>query len=80
MTGLQGIGRGLFGLATGEGLTEAAAQAGNTMDVGWKDGRVDVSGINPDKGADQLEEYVTEKTGDEALGWMAKMGLLLGGI
>ena len=80
MTGLQGISRGLFGLATGEDFTEAAAQAGNTMDVGWKDGRADVRNMNPDKGADQLEGYVTEKTGDESLGWLAKMGLLLGGI
>jgi hypothetical protein len=80
MTGLQGLARGGYGLMTGEDLTEAAAQAGSTMDVGWKDGLLDVSEMNPDKGADQAGKYVTEKTGDEALGWMAKMGLLLGGI
>ena len=80
MTGLQGLARGGYGLLTGEDFTEAAAQAGNTMDVGWKDGLLDVSGMNPDKGADQAEAYVTEKTGDESLGWMAKMGLLFGGL
>ena len=80
MTGLQGTARGLFGLATGEGLAGAAAQAANTMDVGWKNGRVDVRGMNPDKGADQFERYVTDVTGDPSLGWMAKMGLMLGGI
>ena len=37
-------------------------------------------GMDSDKGADRLEKYVTEKTGDESLGWLAKMGLLLGGI
>ena len=50
------------------------------MDVGWKDGRVDMSNMNPDKGADQLEGYVTDVTGDPSLGWMAKMGLILGSI
>jgi hypothetical protein len=80
MTGLQGLARGAYGLLTGEDFTEAAAQGGNTMGVGWKDGLLDMSGMNPDKGADQAEAYVTEKTGDESLGWMAKMGLLFGGL
>jgi hypothetical protein len=80
MTGLQGIARGGYGLLTGEDFNEAAAQAGNTMDVGWKDGLLDVSGMNPDKGADQAAGYVTDKTGDESLGWMVKMGLLFGGL
>lgn len=80
MTGLQGLARGGYGLLTGEDFTEAAAQAGNTMDVGWRDGVLDVSQMNPDKGADQAEAYVTENTGDESLGWMAKMGLLFGGL
>jgi hypothetical protein len=80
MTGLQGLARGAYGLLTGEDFTEAAAQGGNTMGVGWKDGLLDMSGMNPDKGADQAEAYVTEKTGDESLGWMARMGLLFGGL
>ena len=80
MTGLQGLARGGYGLLTGEDLTEAAAQAGDTMDVGWKNGLLDVSQMNPDKGADQAGAYVAEKTGDESLGWMAKMGLLFGGL
>ena len=67
-------------MLTGEDLTTAAAEAAHTMDVGWKNGLLDVSGMNPDKGADQLEGYVTDVTGDPSLGWMAKMGLLFGGL
>ena len=55
---------GGYGLLTGEDLATAAAEAANTMDVGYKDGKLDVKNINPDKGADQLEGYVTDVTGD----------------
>ena len=79
MTGLQGIARGLYGLATGEDVVTAGAEAAGVMGSEHK-GSLMTPGMDSDKGADRLEKYVTEKTGDESLGWMAKMGLLLGGI
>jgi hypothetical protein len=45
MSGLQGLARGLFGLATGEGLTEAAAQAGHMMQGGSEEGFDRVGGV-----------------------------------
>ena len=66
LSGLLGMGRGLYGIATGEDATEALAQG------------VHVSEQGADYGAEKAGEYVTDKTGDESLGWMAKWGLLLG--
>lgn len=66
MAGLQGIVRTGYGLATGESLLDAFAEG------------VHVTQQGPDYGADRLEQYITEKTGDPSLGWMGKMGLLFG--
>ena len=79
MTGLQGIARGLYGLATGEDIVTAGAEAAGVMGSEHK-GSLMTPGMDSDKGADRMEKYVTEKTGDESLGWLTKMGLLLGGI
>ena len=81
MTGLQGIGRGLYGLATGEDLVTAGANAAHIMGSEYKDGGILMTpGMDSEKGATKLESWVTEKTGDPSLGWMAKMGLIFGGI
>ena len=80
MTGLQGLARGGYGLLTGEDLATAAAEAAQTMDVGWKNGLLDVSKINPDKGADQFEGYVTDVTGDQALAGWQRWGCYLAGF
>jgi hypothetical protein len=66
MAGLQGIVRSGYGLATGESLLDALAEG------------VHITQQGPDYGADRLEQYITEKTGDPSLGWMGKMGLLFG--
>ena len=79
ITGLQGIARGLYGLATGEDIVTAGAEAAGVMGSEHK-GSLMTPGMDSDKGADRMEKYVTEKTGDESLGWLTKMGLLLGGI
>ena len=66
MSGLLGLGRGLYGLATGEDAKTALAEG------------VHVSEQGTDYAADRVEDFVTDKTGDDSLGWMAKWGLLLG--
>lgn len=66
MAGLQGLVRTGYGLAAGESLLDALAEG------------VHITQQGPDYGADRLEKYITEKTGDPSLGWMGKMGLLFG--
>lgn len=66
MEGLQMIGRGLFGLATGEDPTQALAEGVHVAEQG------------PEYGAERLGNFVEEKTGDNVLGDWAKWGLLLG--
>ena len=63
-SGLMGLGRGLFGLVTGEGAEEALRQG------------VSVSEGGTDAAGERLEDYVADKTGDESLGWLLKQGLL----
>lgn len=65
-SGLMGITRGLFGLATGEGAEEALRQG------------VSVSEGGTDAAGERLEDWVADKTGNEDLGWLVKQGLLWG--
>jgi hypothetical protein len=66
MKGWQGITRGLYGLANGEDLVTAGAQANSLMEAGVEEG------------ADRAGKWVSEKTGDDTLGFYTKYGLLFG--
>jgi len=60
MTGLQGMARGIGGLLSGEDMVTAAAEANHMM------------GGGSEEGWDRVGKKVTEKTGDETLGFYAK--------
>ena len=60
MTGLQGMARGIGGLLSGEDMVTAAAEANHMM------------GGGSEEGWDRAGKKVTEKTGDETLGFYAK--------
>jgi hypothetical protein len=66
MKGWQGIARGLYGLANGEDLVTAGAQANSLMEAGVEEG------------TDRAGKWVAEKTGDDTLGFYTKYGLLFG--
>jgi hypothetical protein len=66
MAGLQGLARGAYGLATGEDLTTAAAEAAHMMGSEWKDGgNVMTPGWDTDEGWRRYGA-LTEDTFNEA--------------
>ena len=71
MAGLTGLARGAYGLATGEDLVTAGAQAANMMGSEHR-GSLMTPGMDNEEGFDRFGKKVTEVTGDEALGFYAK--------
>ena len=71
MAGLQGLARGAYGLATGEDVVTAGAEAANMMGA-RHDGLLMAPGGDTEEGWDRLGKKVEEETGDETLGFYAK--------